>query len=109
MGDLCRVNREAREEQTSAQLKSQEAFEAHNKRVEEKRKKPADDKVNHPKHYNSHPSGIECIDVVEHLNFNIGNAIKYLWRTDHKNGIEDLKKAEWYIRREIERLEGKKS
>jgi hypothetical protein len=63
------------------------------------------DNVNHPKHYNSHPAGIECIDVVEHLPFNVGNAIKYLWRADHKNGIEDLRKAAWYVQREIARLE----
>lgn len=63
------------------------------------------DNVNHPKHYNSHPSGIECITVVEHMNFNLGNAVKYPWRTDHKNGLEDLKKARWYIDREIQRLE----
>ena len=62
------------------------------------------EKVDHPAHYNSHPSGVECITVVEHMTFNIGNAIKYLWRADHKNGLEDLKKAEWYVRREIERL-----
>jgi hypothetical protein len=65
------------------------------------------DNVNHPKHYNSHPAGIECIDVVEHLPFNVGNAIKYLWRADHKNGIEDLRKAAWYVNREIARLERK--
>lgn len=65
--------------------------------------------VNHPKHYNTHPSGIECIDVIEHLNFNIGSAIKYLWRVDDKdNPIEDLKKAAWYIKREIERRTRKK-
>ena len=63
------------------------------------------DNVNNPKHYNSHPSGIECIQVVEHMGFNIGNAIKYLWRTDHKNGLEDLKKAAWYINREIAKKE----
>jgi hypothetical protein len=62
------------------------------------------DNVNHPKHYNSHPAGIECIDVVEHLPFNVGNAIKYLWRADHKNGIEDLRKAAWYVNREIKRV-----
>jgi hypothetical protein len=62
--------------------------------------------VNHPKHYVSHPSGVECITVVEHMTFNIGNAMKYLWRADHKNGIEDLKKAAWYVQREIERLNG---
>jgi hypothetical protein len=60
--------------------------------------------VNHPKHYNSHPSGVECITVAEHMNFNLGNAMKYIWRTDHKNGLEDLKKARWYIDREIQRI-----
>lgn len=64
------------------------------------------DPVNHPKHYTSHPSGIECIEVVEHMSFCIGNAIKYLWRADEKGApIEDLKKAAWYINREIERRE----
>ena len=63
------------------------------------------DNVNHPKHYNLHPSGVECIQVTEHMNFNVGNAVKYLWRTDHKNGVEDLRKAVWYINREIERLQ----
>ena len=61
------------------------------------------DNVDHPKHYNAHPSGVECITIVEHMNFNIGNAIKYLWRADHKNGIEDLRKALWYVQREIDR------
>jgi Protein of unknwon function (DUF3310) len=63
------------------------------------------DTVNHPKHYTSHASGVECIDVAEHMNFNLGNALKYIWRADHKNGIEDLKKAAWYINREIARLQ----
>lgn len=62
------------------------------------------DAVNHPKHYNSHPSGVECIVVTEHMSFNVGNAIKYLWRADHKNGLEDLRKAAWYVNREIARL-----
>ena len=61
--------------------------------------------INHPKHYNSHPSGIEAITITEHMNFNVGNAMKYLWRSDHNNGLEDLKKARWYIDREIQRLE----
>ena len=43
-----------------------------------------EERVNHPKHYNSHPSGVECIDVVEVLSFNVGNAIKYLWRHGDK-------------------------
>jgi hypothetical protein len=64
------------------------------------------DPVNHPKHYNSHPSGVECITIVEHMGFCIGNAIKYLWRADKKGPpIEDLKKARWYIDREIQRRE----
>jgi len=60
------------------------------------------DPVNQPKHYVSHPSGIECIQITEHMGFNLGNAIKYLWRADLKaDAIEDMKKAVWYIQREI--------
>ncbi|AQU86180.1 hypothetical protein B0W47_00490 [Komagataeibacter nataicola] len=62
--------------------------------------------INHPRHYNAHPSGIECIQVAEHMSFNLGNALKYIWRADEKgNALEDLKKAEWYIKREIARRE----
>ena len=62
------------------------------------------DNVNHPAHYTSHPSGVECIQVVEHMNFNLGNAVKYIWRADLKNdAIEDLKKAAFYVDREISR------
>lgn len=65
-----------------------------------------DDPVNHPAHYNSHPAGIECIDVVEHFPFNVGNAIKYAWRAGLKgDAIEGLRKAAWYLDREIRRLE----
>jgi hypothetical protein len=64
-----------------------------------------EDVINHPKHYTSHPSGVEAITVCEHENFNLGCALKYLWRTSHKDGIQDLKKAVWYINREIDRLE----
>lgn len=65
------------------------------------------DQINHPKHYTAHPSGVECITVTEHMGFNVGNAVKYLWRAGIKSEspIEDLRKAEWYVRREIERLE----
>jgi len=64
--------------------------------------------VNHPAHYNAHPSGIECIDVVEHMSFNLGNAIKYVWRADEKGAaLDDLRKAAWYIEREIARRTGK--
>ena len=60
--------------------------------------------VNHPSHYNQ-ISGIECIDVVENFNFNVGNAIKYLWRAGLKHdAVEDLEKAAWYCQREIERI-----
>lgn len=61
------------------------------------------EKVNHPEHYNK---GIECIDYIEshNMNFNQGNAVKYITRCEYKgNKIEDLKKAIWYIQREIER------
>lgn len=68
------------------------------------------DPVNHPSHYCSHPSGIECITISEHHNFCVGNAMKYMWRAGLKGDtaskqIEDLKKARWYLTREIERLE----
>lgn len=62
------------------------------------------DPVNHPKHYTGHPSGVECIQITEHMGFCLGNAVKYIWRADLKNdAIEDLRKAAWYIQREIEK------
>lgn len=65
------------------------------------------DAVNHPGHYTSHPSGVECIQITEHMSFCLGNAIKYIWRADLKgNAIEDLRKARWYVDREIARLGG---
>ncbi|MFW6159071.1 MAG: DUF3310 domain-containing protein, partial [Planctomycetota bacterium] len=64
------------------------------------------DPINHPDHYTSHPSGVECIEIAEHMNFCRGNALKYLWRAGRKgDAVEDLKKARWYIEREIARLE----
>jgi Protein of unknwon function (DUF3310) len=84
------------------------------------------DPVNHPSHYTSHPSGVECIDIVRPMTFNIGNVIKYCWRAGLKESpprmeptsysqavapvidpkhIEDLKKARWYLDDEIQRLE----
>lgn len=64
------------------------------------------DLVNHPKHYTSHPSGVECIQITEHMGFNLGNAVKYIWRAGLKNDktIQDLEKAKFYIEREIKRL-----
>lgn len=65
------------------------------------------DPVNNPAHYTSDPSGIECIQITQHRNFTIGNAIKYLWRAGLKEDakIQDLRKAIWYIECEIKRLE----
>ena len=81
--------------------------------VEETIKAPADDAVNHPAHYTSHPSGVECITITRHYCFSIGNAIKYLWRaglkqdadkTEIQKEIEDLEKAVWYINDRIKQL-----
>lgn len=75
--------------------------------------RPVKDNVNHPKHYTSHPSGIECIEITRHYCFSIGNAIKYLWRAglkkemgleDVDKEIEDLNKAIWYINDRIKQL-----
>jgi hypothetical protein len=63
------------------------------------------DNIN-PQHYRQHPSGVECIAITEHFGFCIGNAIKYLWRAGLKgDAVEDLRKAAWYIDREIRRRE----
>lgn len=78
---------------------------------------PTVDPVNHPAHYISDPSGVECIQVTRHRNFNVGNAIKYLWRAglksdaaqgDQAKHVEDLRKAVWYIEDEIARISGAK-
>lgn len=70
------------------------------------------DMVNHPKHYTDGPpcpscgAPIECITITEQLNFNLGNCWKYIWRCDKKgDGLEDLRKALWYLNREITRRE----
>ncbi len=60
--------------------------------------------VNHPKHYNNHPSGRECIEFIHSMSFNNGSAFKYIFRRDEKDKLlEDLKKARWYIMDEINR------
>lgn len=60
------------------------------------------DSVNHPPHYTGHPSGVECIEITRYMSFNVGNAMKYLWRADLKGApIEDLRKARFYIDDEI--------
>jgi len=66
------------------------------------------DPVNHPRHYTSHPSGIECITITEHMSFCLGNAVKYLWRSHEQPPplrLQDLRKARWYVDREIQRVE----
>lgn len=75
------------------------------------------DMVNHPPHYKSSPAtcsaceaAIECIDITRHLNFNLGNALKYIWRAEYKGSrLEDLKKAVWYLQDEIKKIGGEAS
>lgn len=66
------------------------------------------EQVNHPAHYTWHPAGIEAVAVCEAFNYNLGNAIAYIWRSGGsvtKGEIEtDLEKAIWYIQRELERI-----
>lgn len=69
-----------------------------------------DDMVNRPPHYTRHPSGVECIEITQHHDFCIGNAIKYLWRAGLKGDgaedeIRDLRKAAWYVARRIKMIE----
>lgn len=81
---------------------SAEVFEVSRGKAKSRINKPKADMVNHPPHYTSHPSGVECIQITEHMGFNLGNALKYLWRADLKHdAVEDLEKAVWYINREL--------
>ena len=86
--------------------------------IQEDMANKTNDMVNHPKHYTSHPSGIECIEITRHYCFSIGNAIKYLWRAglkaeqgmqDRQKEIQDLEKAIWYINERIKQLKGESS
>lgn len=64
------------------------------------------DMVNFPPHYRKHPSGAECVQITEHMNFCLGNAVKYIWRSGEKGEqLQDLRKARFYLDREIQRLE----
>ena len=81
--------------------------------IQEDMANKTNDMVNHPKHYTSHPSGVECIEITRHYCFSIGNAIKYLWRAglkaeqgmqDRQKEIQDLEKAIWYINDRIKQL-----
>lgn len=62
--------------------------------------------INHPPHYTSHPSGVECLTITRHMGFNLGNAVKYIWRADMKgDALSDLRKAAFYIADEIAKRE----
>lgn len=64
------------------------------------------DPVHHPSHYTQHPSGVECIEVTRHMSFNLGNVVKYVWRSglkDQAPTIQDLEKARWYLDDEIKK------
>ena len=66
------------------------------------------DMINNPPHYTSHPSGVECLTITRHMGFNLGNAVKYIWRADLKGAaVEDLKKAAFYIADEIAKREAR--
>lgn len=86
------------------------------KRIKDSFEPMDEDVVNHPSHYTSHPSGVECITISEHYNFCIGNGFKYLWRAGLKSApdmlekeIEDCEKAVWYITRHINNLKKKQN
>jgi len=67
-----------------------------------------DEAVHHPRHYNQHPSNIECIELIEHLPANFANAVKYIWRCGLKatsTPLRDLESAKWYTEREIQRVD----
>ena len=67
------------------------------------------DAVNNPKHYNAHPSGIECIELTRHMSFNRGNALKYIWRAGLKeNKTQDIEKAKWYLMDEFNNMKNAK-
>lgn len=89
-------------EKSNSESMAELALELSKGRTAKRTAKPKADMVNHPPHYTSHPSGVECIQITEHMGFNLGNALKYLWRADLKHdAVEDLEKAVWYINREL--------
>jgi hypothetical protein len=61
------------------------------------------DDVHRPRHYTSHTSGVECLDITRHMTFVGGNALKYVWRA--KNGRQDLEKAHFYLCDAIEQVD----
>lgn len=92
----------------ASQKNNDELFEISKGKTKARKEKPKVDMVNHPPHYTSHPSGVECIQITEHMGFNLGNALKYIWRADLKgSAVEDLEKAIFYINRELEKRKTK--
>ena len=86
----------------ASQKNNEELFQITRGKAKSRMNKPKVDMVNHPPHYTSHPSGVECIQITEHMGFNLGNALKYIWRADLKgSAVEDLEKAVFYINREL--------
>ena len=102
------LQRESGGKYTAPELLAVNPAEGAAKPIEPAKSEVAHDPVEHPKHYTGHPSGVECIAITEHMNFCLGNAVKYIWRAGEKGDtLTDLKKARWYIDREIERLSKK--
>lgn len=101
--EMTMMNKQGEESETEAAIRATvrgEPMFSLDERLSKGALKPSP--VNHPPHYTSHPSGIECIDITEHMSFCLGNVLKYVWRSDMKgNAIEDLEKARWYLDREI--------
>lgn len=113
-GAIKKIKNEYADLDTSIEpyVRSEEEKEQIRKLMRESRKlQPSEpDLVNHPPHYTSDPSGVEAITVLRHRNYNIGNAMKYLWRAGLKNQethVQDLQKAIFYINDEINRLNNK--
>ena len=102
------VKRLEASEKPNAESMVERAYQASQGKAKERKAKPKADMVNHPPHYTSHPSGVECIQITEHMGFNLGNALKYIWRADLKgSAVEDLEKAIFYINRELEKRKSK--
>jgi hypothetical protein len=102
--DRTAVERLQASEKPNAESMVERAYQASQGKAKERKVKSKADMVNHPPHYTSHPSGVECIQITEHMGFNLGNALKYIWRADLKgSAVEDLEKAIFYINRELDK------
>jgi hypothetical protein len=91
-------------EKTNTETMADIALKISKGKAKVRKEKVKADMVNNPPHYTSHPSGVECIQITEHMSFNLGNALKYIWRADLKgSAVEDLEKAVFYINRELDK------